>query len=88
MATDVIVHRLLGASINHRAFLSSNIMDKGKIDELCANLNFRHRMAQQASRSSVELYTQLYFRGKVLEEEGHVIRVLRNGFVVLVPRLV
>lgn len=43
-------------------------------------------MAQQASRSSVELYTQLYFKGKVLDEEGHVIRVLRNGFAVLVPK--
>jgi exosome complex exonuclease DIS3/RRP44 len=43
-------------------------------------------MAQQASRSSVELYTNLFFRNKVVEEEGHVIRILRNGFVVLVQK--
>ena len=49
-------------------------------------LNYRHRMAQQASRSSVELYTNLYFKGKNIQEEGFVIRVLKNGFVVLIPR--
>jgi exosome complex exonuclease DIS3/RRP44 len=43
-------------------------------------------MAQQAARSSVELYTNLFFRNKVVEEDGHVIRILRNGFVVLVQK--
>lgn len=43
-------------------------------------------MAQQASRSSVELYTNLYFKGKTLVEPAYIIRILKNGFVVLVPR--
>jgi exosome complex exonuclease DIS3/RRP44 len=43
-------------------------------------------MAQQASRSSVELYTHLFFKGKLLTEEAYVIRVLVNGLVVLVPK--
>ena len=43
-------------------------------------------MAQQASRASVELYTHLFFKGKVLTEEAYVIRVLVNGLVVLVPK--
>lgn len=54
--------------------------------ELCDNLNFRNRMAQQASRSSVELFTGIYFRNKTEVEEGRVIRVLKNGIIVLVPK--
>ncbi|KAI9018441.1 hypothetical protein DFJ74DRAFT_699635 [Hyaloraphidium curvatum] len=83
---DVVVHRLLHASIDNGAYVPASLIDKGRIDELCANLNLRHRMAQKASRSSVELYTQLYFRGKRFEEDGYVIRVMKTGFVVLVPR--
>ncbi len=43
-------------------------------------------MAQQASRSSVELFTNLYFKDRVVEEEGFIIRILKNGFIVLIPR--
>jgi exosome complex exonuclease DIS3/RRP44 len=43
-------------------------------------------MAQQASRSSVELFTSLYFRNKIEVEEGRILRVLKNGFIVLVPK--
>ncbi len=43
-------------------------------------------MAQQASRASVELYTHLFFKNKTLKEEAYVIRVLKNGIVVLVPK--
>lgn len=39
-----------------------------------------------AGRASVELYTQLFFKGKVLVEDAYVIRVLKNGVVVLVPK--
>ncbi|KAF9914214.1 exosome catalytic subunit dis3 [Lobosporangium transversale] len=49
-------------------------------------LNHRHRMAQQAGRSSVELFTHLFFKNKVEEEEGYVIRILKNAFIVLVPK--
>lgn len=51
-------------------------------------LNHRHRMAQMAGRSSVELYTNMFFKNKTLVEEGRVIRILKNGFVVLVPRYI
>jgi exosome complex exonuclease DIS3/RRP44 len=43
-------------------------------------------MAQQAGRSSVELYTSLFFKNKTEIEEGRVIRVLKNGFTVLIPK--
>lgn len=84
--SDVIVHRLLAASINYGEGYSTTIIDKMKIQEICDVLNFRHRMAQQASRSSIELYTNLYFKNRVVEEEGFVIRIMKNGFIVLIPR--
>jgi exosome complex exonuclease DIS3/RRP44 len=43
-------------------------------------------MAQLASRSSVELYTTLYFSGKTLHESAYILRILKNGFVVLIPK--
>ncbi|KAI8050851.1 hypothetical protein BDF22DRAFT_693710 [Syncephalis plumigaleata] len=84
---DVIVHRLLGACIGVEGY-SSRFMEKKKMAELCDVLNYRHRMAQQASRSSIELYTHLFFKGKRVLEEGYVTRILKNGFLVLVPKYV
>ncbi|KAI8575331.1 hypothetical protein K450DRAFT_262255 [Umbelopsis ramanniana AG] len=84
--SDVMVHRLLEACIDADLTYGQELTDKMRMKELCDNLNFRNRMAQQAARSSVELYTNLFFRNKVVEEDGHVIRILRNGFVVLVQK--
>lgn len=49
-------------------------------------LNYRHRNAQQASRSSVELYTHLFFKDKNVTEDAYVSKVLKNGICVLVPK--
>ncbi|KAI8146735.1 exosome complex exonuclease RRP44-like protein [Fennellomyces sp. T-0311] len=84
--SDVIVHRLLQASIDPDAVYGQELIDKTRMKELCDVLNHRHRMAQQAGRSSVELYTNMFFKNKVQIEEGRVIRVLKNGFVVLAPK--
>ena len=83
---DLQVHRLLSACIGYDTVYASELTDKVKVSEMTDILNYRHRMAQQASRSSVELYTHLFFKGKVLVEEAYVIRVLKNGIVVLVPK--
>ncbi|KAJ3051446.1 exosome catalytic subunit dis3 [Rhizophlyctis rosea] len=83
---DLVVHRLLAAAIGYDKGYSSELTDKVKATEMCNVLNYRHRMAQQASRSSVELFTNRYFKGKVVEEEAYVIRVMKNGFSVLIPR--
>ncbi|KAJ2741500.1 exosome catalytic subunit dis3, partial [Coemansia sp. BCRC 34301] len=61
---DVMVHRLLHASIDRDAAYGAELTDKIKMNEQSDVLNHRHRMAQQASRSSVELYTNLFFKGK------------------------
>ena len=83
---DVLVHRLLSASIG---FVPKSTLtwSKEELESLCDNLNYRNRMAQQAQRSSIELYTHLYFRGKgVIEQEAYVIRVLESGLVVFLPQ--
>ncbi|KAJ1731846.1 exosome catalytic subunit dis3, partial [Coemansia biformis] len=83
--SDVMVHRLLHASIDRDADYGSVLTDKTKMNEQCDVLNHRHRMAQQAGRSSVELYTNLFFKGKTIEEPGYVTQILKNGFGVLIP---
>ncbi|KAJ2801400.1 exosome catalytic subunit dis3 [Coemansia guatemalensis] len=83
--SDVMVHRLLHASIDREAGYGSVLTDKNKMTEQCDMLNHRHRMAQQAGRSSVELYTNLFFKGKTVEEPGYVTQILQNGFGVLIP---
>ncbi|KAJ3216693.1 exosome catalytic subunit dis3 [Dinochytrium kinnereticum] len=82
---DLIVHRLLAACIGYDKTYSSTLTDKISISEVSENLNYRNRMAQQAARSSVELFTNLYFKGKIVEEEGYIIRVFRNGFGAQIP---
>ena len=43
-------------------------------------------MAQYASRASVELYTLLYFKGKIVVQEGYITRIKNNGFCALIPK--
>ncbi|KAI9278113.1 exosome complex exonuclease RRP44-like protein [Sporodiniella umbellata] len=83
---DVVVHRLLHAAIDPDALNDSDLIAMESMKDLCDNLNFRNRMAQQAGRSSVELFTSLFFKNKVEVEEGRVLRVLKNGIIVLVPK--
>ncbi|KAJ1646715.1 exosome catalytic subunit dis3 [Coemansia asiatica] len=82
---DVMVHRLLHATIDRDATFGPELTDKTKMSEQCDVLNHRHRMAQQAGRASVELYTNLFFKGKTVEEPGYVTQILQNGFSVLIP---
>ncbi|KAG0226605.1 exosome catalytic subunit dis3 [Actinomortierella wolfii] len=84
--SDVMVHRQLHAAIDPDVVYGDELTDKETMGKLCDVLNYRHRMAQQAARSSVELYTHLFFKNKVSEEEGFVIRVLKNAFIVLIPK--
>ena len=39
-----------------------------------------------AGRASIEYYVGQALKGKVIEEEGFVMKVFENGFVVFVPR--
>ena len=84
---DVIVHRQLAACLGVDT-CGQELTDKMRMEMLCRNLNHRNRMAQMASRSSVELFTNLFFKGRQNFEGGYVTRILKNGFVVLVPKYV
>ena len=68
---DVIVHRLLAACIGADSTYPE-LLDKKKTQEIANNINYRHRMAQYASRASVNLHTHIFFRNKKTEEDGYV----------------
>ena len=82
---DVMVHRLLSASLGLDP-LPAAFHDRAGARELVANLNFRHHAAQLAGRASVELHTHIFFKGKVVTIDARVIKVLRNGVVVFIPK--
>lgn len=83
---DIVVHRLLQACIEQDFVYGPELIDADKMKSLCDNLNIRNRMAQQAGRSSVELFTSLFFRNKKEVCEGRIVRILKNGISVLVPK--
>ena len=90
---DLQVHRLLAAAIGYEKSYGSDLLDKIAVRETCDGLifinvvlNYRHRQAQQASRSSVELFTNSFFKNKTVVEDAYVIKVLKNGMVVLIPK--
>ncbi|KAI9710981.1 MAG: exosome catalytic subunit dis3 [Bogoriella megaspora] len=82
---DLEAHRQLAAAIGYEQ-LDASLQSKHKLEGVCKNLNVRHRNAQMAGRASVEYYVGQALKGRVVEEEGFVMRVFSNGFVVFVPR--
>ncbi|EEB10710.1 Exosome complex exonuclease RRP44, putative [Pediculus humanus corporis] len=82
---DIIVHRLLAVSVNADSTYPE-LLDKRKTQELCNNLNYRNQMAQYAARASVALHTHLFFRDKVQDEEGYILRVRKNALQILIPK--
>ena len=82
---DLEVHRQLAAAINYED-LDPSLISQQKLEEVCRNINVRHRNAQMAGRASVEYYVGQALKGQIVEEEGFVMRVFENGFVVFVPR--
>ena len=83
---DLVVHRLLSVCIGYDTSLASSLVSKTHLKEICDVLNYRGRMAQLASRSSVQLYTNLFFKNKKVVEDAYVIGILKNGFSVLIPK--
>lgn len=82
---DVVVHRQLAAAIEYEQ-LHPSLRDRAGLEDVCRNINYRHRMGQFAGRASVEYFVGQSLKGKQSEEEAYVMRVLKNGFVVFVPR--
>uniref|UniRef100_A0A5S6R1P7 RNB domain-containing protein n=1 Tax=Trichuris muris TaxID=70415 RepID=A0A5S6R1P7_TRIMR len=83
---DLTVHRLLAAVINPELRTAAGVPDKLQVEELCENLNHRHRMAQYAGRASVLLNTHLFFKARVEDAAGYVLFLRRNAIQVLIPK--
>ena len=82
---DLVAHRQLAGAIEYEQ-LDISLHSKPKLEEVCKNINVRHRNAQMAGRASIEYYVGQALRGRVVDEEGFVMKVFSNGFVVFVPR--
>ncbi|CAJ1974555.1 unnamed protein product [Sphenostylis stenocarpa] len=82
---DVIVHRLLAASLGISK-LPSVFQDRLQLTNIADNLNYRHRNAQYAGRASVELHTLIYFRKRPTDTEARIVKIRSNGFFVFVPK--
>ncbi|KAK5164965.1 exosome catalytic subunit dis3 [Saxophila tyrrhenica] len=82
---DLEAHRQLAAAIEYET-LDASLQSKAKLEGVCKNINVRHRNAQMAGRTSVEYYVGQALKGRILEEDGFVMRIFSNGFVVFVPR--
>ena len=82
---DLVAHRQLAAAIGYEP-LGASLHSKSKLENVCKNINVRHRNAQLAGRASVEFYVGQALKGRVTEEEGFVMKVFENGCVVFVPR--
>ncbi|KAI1807575.1 RNB-domain-containing protein [Daldinia bambusicola] len=82
---DLVAHRQLAAAIEYEP-MHPAVRSRGRLEAVCKNINVRHRNAQLAGRASVAYYVGQSLRGRVAEEEGFVMKIFSNGFVVLVPR--
>ncbi|RKP20466.1 mitotic control protein dis3 [Rozella allomycis CSF55] len=85
---DVLVHRLLAVAIGYET-MPPNVafLKKDLVSDQCDVMNHRHRMAQMASRASIEFFTRLYLKDKEFEsEDAYIIKIVKNGFVALVPK--
>lgn len=81
---DLVAHRQLAAAIDYEQ-LDPSLHSKHKLEGVCKNINVRHRNAQMAGRASIEYYVGQALKGRVVDEEGFVMKVFSNGFVVFVP---
>lgn len=84
---DLLVHRLLASAIG-TSVLDKNLRNKNSIQVMCDQINYRHRMAQLASRASARLHTVLYIKSKrQLFEDAYVFFVRQNAIQILVPTI-
>lgn len=81
----MLVHRCLAASL-HLIPLPESLKDRDLMAEVVDNMNVRHTNAQLAGRSSVELHTRIFFRGKTTLADARVVKLQANGMIVMVPK--
>jgi exosome complex exonuclease DIS3/RRP44 len=59
---NIIISRLLAAAIDLES-LPKNIANKENLSKVCEKMNYRNRMARNASRASSDYQTYLFFKG-------------------------
>lgn len=80
------MHRCLAASLGLMR-LPEVLKDKDEMEGIVNNMNDRHTNAARAGRSSAQLHTLVFFRGRdPMVVDARVIRVQANGIIVLVPK--
>ena len=82
---DLVVHRQLAAAIEYEQ-LQTGLQSRAALEAVCRNINVRHRNAQLAGRASIEYYVGQALKSRIVEEEGFVMKVFSNGFVVFIPK--
>jgi exosome complex exonuclease DIS3/RRP44 len=83
---DLVVHRQLAIAVGCEA-PAAMWASKADVERIAENLNFRHRMAQEAGRDSAQLFMMEMLRKTPDRvEEGKVIRVKPTVFVVLLEQ--
>ena len=82
---DLETHRQLAAAIDYEQ-IDPSLHSKAKLETVCRDINVRHRNAQMAGRASIEYYVGQALKGRIIDEEGFVMKIFSNGFVVFVPR--
>lgn len=86
---DLIAHRQLAAAIDYEP-PDASLRRRQKLEDTTKNINVRHRNAQMAARASIEYYVGQALKGRSQQqqqqEDGFVMKVFSNGFVVFVPR--
>ena len=94
---DLLVHRQLAYATGYDGqgseVVDFDLRNKGKLERVCRNLNFRHRNAQFAGRASIEYYVGQALKARsekspdtAIDVDGYVMRVFENGVVVFVPQ--
>ena len=82
---DVLVHRLLAASIGLES-LPDSLCIKSKLNRVCEQMNFRNRNARNASRASSEFFSYLFFKNKTIVETAIISGIQSNGFTLIVSK--
>ena len=49
-------------------------------------INYRHRMAQWAERSSINLFTHMFFKNTPRDEQGYILFIKQNAIQILIPK--
>lgn len=85
---DLVVHRLLSHAISYEC-IEASLMNKDRMQKICENINYRHRNAQYANRSSVKLNTIWFIKNSKGEfrEDAYVLQVKKNALSLFIPKL-